>query len=188
MVFLFCFLFCSPIFKGEVKNNAEKKIKLSRKKPALGRKNKKTRLDFFQAGRRRFNISVTLLNYCGGYPRARGCGCVFLVSLLIRVPQGDDCGGYPRARRVRKIVHGYPWGDEFPTWSFEVARCVFVYTKDNLCPLYRGGGTYSELVCIEIYIFINLLLYIFILIHLYKYICMCICMYVFLWKNIEDLL
>lgn len=143
-----------------MKNNAEKKIKLSRKKPALG-KNKKTRLDFFQAGRRRFNISVTLLIYCGGYPRARG---------------------------VRKIVHGYPWGDEFPTWSFEVARCVFVYTKDNLCPLYRGGGTYSELVCIEIYIFINLLLYIFILIHLYKYVCMCICMYVFLWKNIEGLL
>ena len=39
---------------------------------------------------------------------------------------------------MRKIVHGYPWGDEFPTWLFEVARCVFVYTteveiyKDNL--------------------------------------------------------
>lgn len=157
MVFLFCFLFCSAILKGEVKNNAEKKIKLSRKKPTLGRKNKKTRLDFFQAGRRRFNISVTLLNYCGGYPRARG---------------------------VRKIEHGYPWGDEFPTWSFEVARCVFVYTySHHLCPLYRGGGTYSELVCMGIYIFINILLYIFILIYLYKYVCMCICMYVFIYKN-----
>ena len=113
---------------------------------------KKVRSDFFFQTGRRFNISVTLLNYCGG-------------------SQGEG---------VRKIVHGYPWGDEFPTWSFEIARCVFVYTKDNLCPLYRGGGTYSELVCMGIYIFINLLLYIFILIYLYKYVCMCICMYVFL--------
>ena len=63
---------------------------------------------------------------------------------------------------MRKIVHGCPWGDEFPTWSFEVARCVFVYTKDNLCPLYRGGGTYSELVCMGI----NILLYIFILMYI----------------------
>ncbi len=83
---------------------------------------------FFQPGRR-FNIFVTLVNYFGGYPWVRG---------------------------VRKIVHGYPWGDEFPTWSFEVARCVFVYTKDNLCPLYRGGGTYSELVCLGIYKFITI--------------------------------
>lgn len=131
MVFLFCFLFCSAILKGEVKNNAEKKIKLSRKKPTLGRKNKKTRLDFFQAGRRRFNISVTLLNYCGGYPRARG---------------------------VRKIEHGYPWGDEFPTWSFEVARCVFVYTYSRPS-LPSRGGTYSELVCLGIYKFITIYIY-----------------------------
>jgi len=41
---------------------------------------------------------------------------------------------------VRKIVHGYPWGDEFPTWSFEVARCVFVYTKDNLCLSIEEGN------------------------------------------------
>ncbi len=52
---------------------------------------------FFQPGRRRFNIFITLIGCCGGYPRARGWGGVFLVSLLIRVPQGDDCGGYPRA-------------------------------------------------------------------------------------------
>lgn len=107
------------------KLNAEKKEfgKLSRKKKSQVR-------FFFQPGRR-FNIFVTLLIYCGGYPRARG---------------------------VRKIVHGYPWGDEFPTWSFEVARCVFVYTySDHLCPLYRGGGTYSELVCMGI----NILLYIY---------------------------
>ena len=86
---------------------------------------------------------------------------------------------------VRKIVHGYPWGDDFPTWSFEVARCVFVYTySDHLCPLYRGGGTYSELVCMGI----NILLYIFILIYVYKHVCICICMYVFIHKNIEGLL
>lgn len=80
-----------------------------------------------------FNIFVTLIDYCGDYPRARG---------------------------VRKIVHGCPWGDEFPTWSFEVARCVFVYTySDHLCPLYRGGGTYSELVCLGIYKFITIYIY-----------------------------
>ena len=36
-------------------------------------KNKKTRLDFFQTGRR-FNIFVTLANYCGGYPKEGGRG------------------------------------------------------------------------------------------------------------------
>ena len=58
-----------------------KKNKALKKKASTWRKNRKTRLDFFQAGRRRFNISITPLNYCGGYPRARG---------------------------VRKIVHGCP--------------------------------------------------------------------------------
>lgn len=110
---------------------------------------------FFQPGRS-FNIFVTLVNYFGGYPRVRG---------------------------VRKIVHGYPWGDEFPTWSFEVARCVFVYTYSRPS-LPSRGGTYSELVCMGI----NILLYMFILIYVYKHICMCICMYIFPQKNIEGLL
>jgi hypothetical protein len=39
-----------PIFKGEVKNNAEKKIKLSRKKPTPEEKNKKTRFGIFKMG------------------------------------------------------------------------------------------------------------------------------------------
>lgn len=34
---------------------------------------------FFQPERRRFNIFITLIGCCGGYPRARGRGCVFLV-------------------------------------------------------------------------------------------------------------
>lgn len=34
---------------------------------------------FFQPGRGRFNIFITLTDYCGGYPRARGRGGVFLV-------------------------------------------------------------------------------------------------------------
>lgn len=113
---------------------------------AFKRERKQVRF-FFQTGRGRFNIFITLTDYCGGYPKARG--------------------------------------DEFPTWSFEVARCVFVYTySDHLCPLYRGGGTYSELVCMGI----NILLYIFILIYVYKHVCICICMYVFIHKNIEGLL
>lgn len=50
------------------KLNAEKKEfgKLSRKKKSQVR-------FFFQPGRRRFNIFVTLLDYCGGYPWERGC-------------------------------------------------------------------------------------------------------------------
>lgn len=86
---------------------------------------------------------------------------------------------------VRKIVHGYPWGDEFPTWLFAGARCVFVYTySDHLCPLYRGGGTYSELVCMGI----NILLYIFILMYVYKYINIYIYRHIFSYKNIVGLL
>lgn len=156
--------------------NAERKIKLSRKKANAWREKQKNKVWSFQPGRGRFNIFITLMDYCGGYPRARGRGGVFLVRSSWWVPQGEG---------VRKIVHGYPWGDEFPAWSFEVARCVFVYTyNDHLCPLYWGGGTYSELVCMGI----NILLYMFILIYVYKHICMCICMYIFPQKNIEGLL
>lgn len=103
---------------GKEKFNAEKK-------------EKKVSQIFLSTWARRFNIFVTLVNYCGGYPRARG---------------------------VRKIVHGYPWGDEFPTWSFEVARCVFVYTYSR-SSLPSRGGTYSELVCLGIYKFITIYIY-----------------------------
>ena len=85
---------------------------------------------------------------------------------------------------MRKIVHGYPWGDEFPTWLFAGARCVFVYTADIFALSIEEGGTYSELVCMGI----NILLYMFVLIYVYKYVCMCICMYIFPQKNIEGLL
>ena len=88
-------------------------------------------------------------------------------------------------RGVRKIVHGYPWGDEFPTWLFAGARCVFVYTADHLCPPYRGGGgTSSELVCLGI----NILLYMFILMYVYKYINIYIYKSIFSYKNIVGLL
>ena len=53
--------------------NAEKK-----RMEVFKRERKQVRF-FFQPGRRRFNIFVTLADYCGGYPRARGWGCVFLV-------------------------------------------------------------------------------------------------------------
>jgi hypothetical protein len=56
---------------------------------------------------------------------------------------------------------------------------LYIHTADHLCPLYRGGGTYSELVCMGI----NILLYIFILIYVYKHVCMCVCMCVFIYKN-----
>jgi hypothetical protein len=39
-------------------------------------KNKKTKFQRVQTGRRRFNISITLMNYCGGYPWAGGMGVV----------------------------------------------------------------------------------------------------------------
>lgn len=79
-------------------------------------------------------------------------------------------------------MHGYPWDDEFPMWSFEAARCVFVYTKYDLCPL-EGEHTRNSYV----WEYINLLIYIFILIYVYKHVCMCICVYIFTQKNIEGL-
>ena len=54
--------------------NAEKK-----RIEAFKRERKQVRF-FFQPGQRRFNIFVTLADYCGGYPRARGWGGVFLMS------------------------------------------------------------------------------------------------------------
>jgi hypothetical protein len=65
------FLFLS--LKGKKKFNAEKK-----RIEAFKRERKQVRF-FFQPGRRRFNISITLIGCCGGYPRARGWGGVFLV-------------------------------------------------------------------------------------------------------------
>ena len=141
----------SEKLNGEEKLNAEKKRKWKLSKE------KESQVRFFLSNwARRFNIFVTLSNYCGGYPRARG---------------------------VRKIVHGFPRGDEFPTWSFEVARCVFVYTYSRPS-LPSRGGTYSELVCMGI----NILLYIFILMYVYKYINIYIYRYIFSYKNIVGLL
>lgn len=83
---------------------------------------------------------------------------------------------------VRKIVHGCPWGDEFPTWSFEVARCVFVYTysRPSLPSLSRRGNILGTRMYGNKYITI----YIFILIYVYKHVCMCVYMCVFIYKNI----
>ena len=105
----------------------KKKFNAEKKELKLS-KEKESRSDFsFNLGGV-FNIFVTLSNYCGGYPRVRG---------------------------VRKIVHGYQRGDEFPTWLFAGARCVFVYTKYDLCPL-EGEHTRNSYV----WEYINLLLYI----------------------------
>lgn len=50
-----------------------KKLNTEKKKKESGQKKKKVRSDFFfQTGRRRFNIFITLKDYCGGYPRVRG--------------------------------------------------------------------------------------------------------------------
>lgn len=130
---------------------------LKKKKVEAVKRERKSVRFFLSNWARRFNIFITLSNYCGGYPRARG---------------------------VRKIVHGFPRGDEFPTWSFEVARCVFVYTYSRPSLPSRGEHTRNSYV----WEYINLLLYIFILIYVYKHVCMCICMYVFTQKNIEGLL
>jgi hypothetical protein len=98
------------IFKSDFSLIERKNLMLKKRILKAFKKKESQVKFFFQTGRRRFNIFVTLIDYFGGYPRARG---------------------------VRNIVHGYPWCDEFPTWSFEVARCVFVYTySDHLCPLY----------------------------------------------------
>ena len=78
---------------------------------------------------------------------------------------------------MRKIVHGYPWGDEFPTWSFEVARCVFVYTysRPSLPSLSRRGEhTRNSYVCIliykKIYLYINIVIQKHLCLYVYLYI------------------
>ena len=59
---------------------------------------------FFQTGRRRFNISITLIGCCGGYPRARGWGaCSWLGSSL----------EYPRAMTA-EVIPGRRKGGIFP--------------------------------------------------------------------------
>jgi hypothetical protein len=96
-----------------------------------------------------FNISITFNSTAEVIPgREVGGACSWLGSSL----------EYPRVRGVRNIVHGYQRGDEFPTWSFEVARCVFVYTYSRPS-LPSRGGTYSELVCLGIYKFITIYIY-----------------------------
>ena len=102
----------SEKLNGEEKLNAEKK-----ENGSFQEKRKSGQIFSFKPGGV-FNISITLLIYCGGYP----------------------------------------WGDEFPTWSFEVARCVFVYTYSRPS-LPSRGGTYSELVCLGIYKFITIYIY-----------------------------
>ena len=83
--------------------NAEKKeLKLSKEKP--GREKIKSN-PFFQPGRGRFNIFVTLTDYCGGYPRARGRGGVFLIWLGLP----DE---YPRAMTA-EVIPGREVGGVF---------------------------------------------------------------------------
>jgi len=49
----------------------KKELKLSKEKP--GRKKNQIK-SFLSTWARRFNIFITLTDYCGGYPRARGWG------------------------------------------------------------------------------------------------------------------
>ena len=54
----------------------KKELKLSKEKPGREKNQIKTILSTWA---RRFNISITLIGCCGGYPRAMGWGGVFLV-------------------------------------------------------------------------------------------------------------
>lgn len=54
----------------------KKELKLSKEKPGREKNQIKS---FLSTWARRFNIFITLTDYCGGYPRARGRGGVFLV-------------------------------------------------------------------------------------------------------------
>lgn len=61
------------IFKR--KFNGEKKMNAEKKKNGSFQKKRESQVRFsFQTRRGVFNIFITLIDYCGGYPRARGRG------------------------------------------------------------------------------------------------------------------
>lgn len=80
---------------------------------------------------------------------------------------------------VRNIVHGYQRGDEFPTWLFAGARCVFVYTK-TIFALSRGNILGTRM-------YGNKYITIYIYSYVYKYINIYIYRYIFSYKNIVGL-